>query len=197
MFRRFFITCCLYLLLLSAEGQNSFQWKKLKYEFSTTFAVSQIRAGLRFSGAAGHWLNDRQALYVGAGIDLYTARSIPLYVEYRQKINQRPDYFFLYAGGGVNFTTPSSFNRQNATSINDVEPVQFHTGWSAHYGIGKFFIRRRRKDTFVLLGNSMKTYGTSVLQRVPIGSVMTNEVKSSRFFSGRLDLTIITPLFNY
>jgi hypothetical protein len=26
---------------------------------------------------------------------------------------------------------------------------------------------------------------------------MTNEVKSSRFFSGRLDLTIITPLFNY
>ncbi|MFN9854615.1 MAG: hypothetical protein ACK55T_02370 [Bacteroidota bacterium] len=83
---------------MSAKGQNSFQWKKLKYEVSSTFAVSQIQAGLRFSGAAGHWLNDHQALYVGTGIDLYTARSIQLYVEYRQKINQRPDYFFYTPG---------------------------------------------------------------------------------------------------
>lgn len=197
MFRRFFITCCLFLLLLSAEGQTVFQWNRLKYEYSTSFVFSQIRAGLRFSGAAGHWWNDRQALYVGAGIELYTARSIPLYVEYRQKINQRPGYFFFYAGGGVNFTTPSSYDRQNATSIDDVEPVQFHSGWYAHYGIGKFLIRKPRKNTMLLLGNSMKTYGTSVLQRVPMGSVTTIETKSRKFFSGRLDLTVIVPLFNY
>jgi hypothetical protein len=202
MIRKLLMAGCLLLLFFKSEGQASFNLKKLKFEFNSTLSVSPSMGAFRFSGAAGYWFNNRQALYLASGIDFYPAWSVPLYVEYRHKITQRPGYFFLFAGGGINFTTPSSFNREDAISPDDVEPVEFHNGWYAHYGIGKYFIKKPKKkvyrpqnDVIIMLGNSMKTYGNSVLQRVPMGSVFVNEKKTAQFISGRIDYSIIVPLF--
>lgn len=204
MIRKLLMAGCLLLQVFKSEGQASFNLKKLKYELNSTLSVSLNSGAFRFSGAAGYWFNNRQALYLASGIDFYPAWSVPLYLEYRHKISKRAGYFFLFAGGGINFTTPSSFNREDATSMNDVEPVEFNNGWYAHYGIGKYFIKKPKKkvqrpsnDVIIMLGNSMKTYGNSVLQRVPMGSVISIEKKSARFISGRIDFSIILPLFNY
>jgi hypothetical protein len=88
---------------------------------------------------------------IGAGLDFYRLRTIPLFADFRKEFGKNNNKIFVYSDIGINF----SWVTDQQKSIN-VENDKFHNGFYGDWGLG-YKVMVNRKNNFLLsVGYSYK-----------------------------------------
>ena len=90
---------------------------------------------------------------IGAGLDYYHTRSIPLFLDLRKALGQKNKGAFVYADGGYNFPWLTTANK--AALINDAR-----SGYYFDTGIGYEFPVMKQNRFFFSAGYAYKTFKT-------------------------------------
>lgn len=104
---------------------------------------------------------------IGAGIDYYGYRTVPLVVDVKQFLGSKKNKPFIYAGAGYNVTW--LLDDQKRTNFFWGLPpsiADYSNGFTYHYGIGYGFLNKSKKGLLVNIGINSKslkeTYNTRV-----------------------------------
>lgn len=127
--------CCLLLLAMGAQAQAKREKEHFKFSSINTAGIIlgdaekelalQSINGVRYQG----WFAG-----VGAGLDYYYQRSVPLFVDLRKLIFPAKTPLFVYADAGVNVPWPTKRDKERTWLQPD-----FKTGLYYEAGAGLFF----------------------------------------------------------
>ena len=93
---------------------------------------------------------------VGAGIDYYRYRTVPLFADIRYEAGKKINKFFAYANAGINFTWVQDYLIIEPTIWNNNTSNDFKNGLYTDAGIG-YSVGMKNENAFVLsLGYSQK-----------------------------------------
>lgn len=89
-------------------------------------------------------------LGVGVGLDTYRAKTVPLFVDIRKSLLEKPSAPFLYADGGIQFSAEKKHNKDDYAS-KDYDP-------GLYYDVGAgYYMGLKNKNALLLsLGYSFK-----------------------------------------
>ncbi|NDC79540.1 MAG: hypothetical protein EBZ67_16970, partial [Chitinophagia bacterium] len=173
-----------FLLFISRLGgmqgpaaQESFSWQKVHETFGQTIINGQ-------SGVDGRL----DITHLGAALDHYYLRTIPVYVELQRALGEKPRHFFAYAGAGLNLAWPTS-DQRNTGGWGIVSPVAYKPGLYSQMGIGRTLGKVTGRGFILRLGHSAKSFTESYTERVWRGTEWTEASRSNRYLLGRLDIT--------
>ena len=130
------------LLMLVILGFLSFQVgaqekpARLKPAFRSSFAVALINgsASTSFNVQTVHGiLVNKSFVGLGAGIDYYSLRSVPVFLELRQEFGKGKKHFLVYGDGGYNIDWLT--DKTKVMGWWQREPV-YKGGWYYDFGIG-------------------------------------------------------------
>lgn len=97
------------LLYISAVGQK----RKIKYSCVNTVGLVAGNQGQALSIETINGLyKDRWFAGIGAGLDLYADRTVPLFVDIRRDITKAKNTPFVYVDGGLNFLWLNSIQKE-------------------------------------------------------------------------------------
>jgi hypothetical protein len=184
------ILACLLLLAGGLAAQGPFSWQKVQGTFGLTIINGQSGTDGRLGVSAGYELRKRRSLHLGAALDHYYLRTVPVYVELQQSFNEKPRHFFAYAGGGVNVSWPSSEDRSMFGAWNIVSGVEYKPGLYSQLGIGRTLGKVPGRGFILRFGHSTKSFTESYTERVWRVTEWTEAPRSNRYMLGRLDITL-------
>jgi hypothetical protein len=139
------------------------QQKKPAYRFHSINTVSllnganEVSAGLQSVNGfrKGNWFAG-----MGAGLDYYIHRSVPLFADVRYEFGKKENKFFAYAAGGLNLEwVETSQNRGPIIFIweGNQENSDFDNGLFTDAGMG-YLVKMKKAGALLLsLGHSYKT----------------------------------------
>lgn len=185
-----------FLLFISLLGgmqglaaQESFSWQKVHGTFGLTILNGQSGVDGRLGVAAGYELRKKLSVHLGAAIDHYYLRTIPVYVELQRALGEKPRHFFAYAGAGLNLAWPTS-DQRNTGGWGIVSPVAYQPGLYSQLGIGRTLGKVTGRGFILRLGHSAKSFTESYTERVWRMPEWTEAPRSNRYLLGRLDITL-------
>jgi hypothetical protein len=144
------ITLCLLQATVAVAQQKNVKQKDLRFHSIT-------QAGLLAGSSDGQLLLQTtiglkyKTYFAGAGVglDYYQVRSVPVFIDVRKYIFDKPQSPFVYADAGVNFP----WARQNEENWN----IKYKTGSYFDFGIGYHFPLKKSLALVVSGGYSQKT----------------------------------------
>ena len=80
---------------------------------------------------------------IGVGIDGYSERSIPLFIDVRKSFGNGFNKAFVYVDGGINFAWPNFIQRENSSFPNYEQPSWYYDtglGWKIPLGTKSAFL---------------------------------------------------------
>lgn len=104
---------------------------------------------------------------IGAGIDYYGYRTVPLMVDVKQFLSNKKNKPFVYAGTGYNVTwLLDEQKRRNWFWGMPTTTADYSNGFTYHFGIGYGFLNKQNKGLLINIGINSKslkeTYDTWV-----------------------------------
>lgn len=137
------------------------QKKAMTYKFHSLNSISflnganEVSAGLQSVNGfqIKNWFGG-----VGAGLDYYIQRSVPLFADFRYEYGKSKNKFFAYADGGVNFAWAELYNNGNIYITDGFNnSSKFKNGIYTDAGLG-YLVGMKKGNALVLsLGHTHKT----------------------------------------
>jgi hypothetical protein len=91
---------------------------------------------------------------IGSGVDFYSFRSVPLFIDAKRKFGNRAVEPFIQAAAGINITSPNS---TDAKILYQYAGGDFNTGFFAKTGGGLIFGAQKNPKVLLSAGYSYKT----------------------------------------
>lgn len=118
---------------------------------------------------------------IGAGIDYYGYRTVPIVVDVKQFLGNKKNKAFVYAGVGYNVTwLLDEQKRRNWFWGMPTTTADYSNGFAYHYGIGYGFLNKKNKGLLVNIGINSKslkeTYDTWVFNGTTSVLMPTNNI---------------------
>jgi hypothetical protein len=157
MFRKYsFITAILCSLAVSSLAQSDAAPKAKKNRAFGFGSINQfgVAAGENDNGFILQTINGLRYktwfLGLGVGLDTYSAKTVPLFLDIRKSLLAKPSTPFLYADGGIQFSAEKKHNKDDFGS-KDYDP-------GLYYDVGAgYYIELKNKNALLLaLGYSYK-----------------------------------------
>ena len=144
------------LLLCIATGCFANAQKKIRYSGSVDGGIlkgSHPANGFVFTT---HGIAYNQYTFsIGSGIDLYSFRSIPLFLDVKRSFSNKAVEPFVEASAGINFTSSNSTDAKLIYQY--VQGGHFDNGFFAKAGGGFIFRAQKKLRITILVGYSYKT----------------------------------------
>ena len=119
------------------NGDNSVNWQ------------GSLAAGIRKKG----W-----SIGLGAGIDYYKVRSVPVFVDLRKDITNTRKPFFTYLNFGANLASPREFEYTSRIDLWWTHPKStFSNGLYGELGLGYTVYNKKKVGVLVSVGYSIKS----------------------------------------
>jgi hypothetical protein len=147
---RYFFVVIACVAATSGFGQD----KKIK--FATAFQAGLLEGG---NGSALHLQLLNGISYrnwmatAGAGIDFYSTRTVPVFIELRKSFGQRSPAPFVYGSCGYNFVWINKSNQFDYMGLQEGEGGLYYEA-----GLGYQFPVAEKSQIFLSLGFSFKRY---------------------------------------
>jgi hypothetical protein len=136
-------------------GNNS----KLTFHSSFAFALINGSASTSFNLQTVHGFSFNKSFTgIGAGIDYYTFRSLPLFLQLRQEFGKGKKRFIVYGDGGRNFQWLTDKSKEQVWSSR----VEYKGGWYYDAGIG-YKLALKDKALLLTTGYSYKEIKKNVI----------------------------------
>jgi opacity protein-like surface antigen len=148
----------LLLLQLAAAAQDSARAEsKLRFRsFNSLGLIAGATDEEILVQSVNGFRKDRMFAGIGAGIDYYHQRSVPVFLELRRFFSRQPSSAFLYAGGGWNFAWKEDKGDEGVYTSSYGNGLYFDLGVGYTFSVGG-------REAFVLsAGYSGKNYSAKL-----------------------------------
>lgn len=167
-----------FLLLLICCGAELHAQQRGWYLFpQATLLNGDEYVSARF-GISGGIRAKRSAFGLGAGIDYYKIRTVPLFAELRTDIG-RSGKIYAFAQAGFNLVWPLQTQYVEHWTVTGFQRDAFRSGWIGEAGLGYKIKLAGKTQLGVGLGYSVKTlrqwYNESAYQPMPPYTLETHE----------------------
>lgn len=159
---------------------GSFETTLVNGSYETELAVSTAH-GIRF----GNW-----STAVGAGIDYYRFRSVPLFIDVKRYVPLRKFQPFIQAGAGVNIAWPTDgqkiFQKWWSSWWPQTDTLPFRNGFHGKLLLGVVFNPQSRVKIGISAGWNYKTQSTVMQEMVHNGAAWVYEPRITIYRMSRL-----------
>ncbi len=156
--KKYFITILLAAgIYFPALAQNKVQ----RYRFSSinNFVVTggdnTISGGFQ---TVNGFRRDQWFAGLGAGIDFYLYRTVPVFIDLRREFGKKKNKLFVYADAGMNIEWLQDEYYQKPSTWDPNRNSKFHNGIFTDAGAGLFAGSKKDHGFIVSLGLSTKTF---------------------------------------
>ncbi len=174
--------------VLFVSAQNSKEPNSLKFHSVNNIGLLQGQ-----SGAAFQWQTVNGVQYnswfagIGAGIDYYKFRGVPVFIDVRKEFGSSGKKFFVYGDVGIHYNWVTSAQKENTDYAYGYD---FHKGLYTDAGIG-YSLQMARSSAFLIsLGYSYKTVNQSRIDYTPVEYVGPPAITNNRYTMGRITLKL-------
>ncbi len=154
MTKKIIVVCVFSFMFICAVAQE----KKSLYQFHSINSLALVNGNNSVSAAlqsVNGFQKKNWFAGIGAGIDYYLYRTVPVFADVRYSFGKKKNKFFAYADAGANFEWVENNDRVFIWDNNSGS--KFHSGIYTDAGLG-YFVKMKKNNGLVLsLGNSHKT----------------------------------------
>lgn len=178
------------LLCAGAMLQSSAQDKQLnsKFQYKTIAQLGLLEGSTTESATLqliGGVKRNRLFTGIGAGLDFYMYRGIPLFADVRYDLKQKKGTLFVYADGGIHFPWVKA----------DVpeDNIKYFTGMYSDAGFGYQFKSKTTTAFLLSIGYSYKHIKQEIKNAVriePWPVIPINPVETSNYYLNRLTIKL-------
>jgi len=177
------------LLLLGVHmlhAQTSQAPARYKFHSINTIGLLQGQSGADFQWQTINGIQNASWFAgVGAGIDYYKYRGIPLFIDLRKEFGSTANKVFIYGDVGIHFNWLTNAQKENNTYSFG---YNFHKGLYTDAGIG-YSIHTGKASAFLFsLGYSYKTLNQSGTDYRPVVYDGPPVIGNNRYSMGRITL---------
>ena len=179
---KFLFIPMLVLSVCVANGQNN----KPVVKFHSLYSIALLQGQ---SGPAFQWQTINGVQYaswfagVGAGVDYYNYRGVPLFIDLRKEFGSDLHKFFVYGDLGFHFNWLSASEKENN---NFYYGGDFHKGIYTDAGIGYSLHAGKAGSLLFSIGHTYKTVNQSRMDYTPVAYDGPPAVSNNRYSMGRV-----------